>query len=49
VAWDPLGPNAQHIPIQNPAAKLDYAKREIVAARFFEIPADAVDETLGTS
>jgi hypothetical protein len=30
--------------IQNPAARLDHAKREIVAARFFEIPPEAVVE-----
>jgi hypothetical protein len=28
--------------IHDPAAKLDHAKREIVAARFYEIPAEAV-------
>ncbi len=28
--------------IHDPAAKLDHAKREIVAARFFEITAEAV-------
>jgi len=44
VVWDPLGPNPELVRIQNPAAKLDRAKREIVAARFFEIPAEAVVE-----
>lgn len=43
VVWDPLGPNPELVRIQNPAARLDHVKREIVAARFFEIPADAVD------
>lgn len=28
--------------IQNCTVRLDHAKREIVAARFFEIPAEAV-------
>jgi hypothetical protein len=42
VVWDPLGPNPELVRIQNPAAKLDHAKREIVAARFIEIPAEAV-------
>jgi len=28
--------------IHDPATKLDHAKREIVAARFFEIPAKAI-------
>jgi len=36
------GDHPEMIGIQNPAAKLDYAKREIVAARFFGIPAEAV-------
>ncbi|MBP8986101.1 MAG: DUF3883 domain-containing protein, partial [Syntrophobacterales bacterium] len=42
VVWDPLGDAPEIVCIQNPVAKLDYAKREIVAARFYEIPADAV-------
>ena len=33
----PMGPSAR-VKVQNPAAKLDHAKREIVAARFFYIP-----------
>lgn len=42
VVWDPLGKEPDLVRIQNPAAKLDHAKREIVASRFFEIPAEAV-------
>lgn len=42
VVWDPLNENPQLIRIQNPAMKLDHAKREVVASRFFEIPAEAV-------
>jgi len=42
VVWDPLGENPELVRIQNPAAMLDHAKHEIVAARFFEIPAEAV-------
>lgn len=42
VVWDPLGPNPELVRIQNPALRLDHAKREIVAARFFEISAEAV-------
>jgi SNF2 family DNA or RNA helicase len=44
VVWDPLGPAPELVRIQNPAVRLDHAKREIVAARFFEIPAEAVVE-----
>ncbi len=46
VVWDPLGNSPELVRIQNPAAKLDYAKREIVAARFYEIPADAINITI---
>jgi hypothetical protein len=42
VVWDPLAGKDKPLRVQNPAAKLDYAKREIVAARFFEFPAEAV-------
>ena len=42
VVWDPLGDSPELVRIHNPAAKLDHAKREIVAARFYEIPAEAV-------
>jgi hypothetical protein len=28
--------------VHNPAACLDHATREIIAARFYEIPADAI-------
>lgn len=42
VVWDPLGKEPEMVRIQNPAVKLDHAKREIVAARFFEIPAEAI-------
>ncbi len=42
VVWDPLGPSPELFSIQKPARRLDHAKREVVAARFFEIPADAV-------
>ena len=40
----PNGPEgySEIMRIQNPAAKLDHAKREIVAARFFEVSAEAI-------
>ncbi len=42
VVWDPLeNSDSEPIRIQNPAKKLDHVKREIVAARFFEIPVEA--------
>lgn len=43
VVWDPLqDPKAQPLRIRNPVKHLDHAKREVVAARYFDIPADAV-------
>jgi len=43
VVWDPLeNPDAEPIRIQNPAQKLDHVKQEVVTARFFEIPANAI-------
>lgn len=42
VVWDPLDEKPDLVRVQNPAVKLDHAKREIVAARFFEIPAEAI-------
>ncbi|MBN2561537.1 MAG: DUF3883 domain-containing protein [Phycisphaerae bacterium] len=43
VVWNPLGPDAELVRIQNPAAKLDHAKQEIVASRYFQIDASAID------
>ncbi|MFH1009845.1 MAG: hypothetical protein V1784_01245, partial [bacterium] len=42
VVWDPTGSDPEHVAIKNPAATLDHAKREIMAARFYEIPAEAI-------
>lgn len=43
VIWDPLeDPRAEPLRIQNPVKNLDHVKREILASRFFEIPAEAV-------
>ena len=44
VVWGPLGDSPELVRIHNPVAKLDHAKREIVAARFYEISADAVQQ-----
>jgi superfamily II DNA or RNA helicase/polyhydroxyalkanoate synthesis regulator phasin len=44
VVWDPLGDSPELVRIHNPVVKLDHAKREIVAARFYEIPAEAIHE-----
>jgi len=44
VVWDPLSESPELMTIQNPAATLDHATREVVAGRFFEIPAGAIAE-----
>ena len=45
VVWNPLDkPDAEPLRIQNPAKHLDHAKKEVVAARFFDIPAAAIVE-----
>ncbi len=44
VVWDPLnGPDAEPLRIQNPAKHLDHAKREVIAARYFDIAADVIE------
>jgi hypothetical protein len=48
VVWNPLGVNPELVRIQNPALKLDHAKREVVAARFYEIPAEAIQRVGAT-
>ena len=45
VVWDPLeNPDAIPLMIQNPAKHLDYAKKEIVTARYYDVPASAVEQ-----
>lgn len=44
VVWEPLGESPELVRIHNPVAKLDHAKREIAATRFFEIPAEAIED-----
>lgn len=45
VVWDPLGkPDAEPLRIKNPAKHLDHAKREVVAARYFDIPAATIEQ-----
>jgi hypothetical protein len=45
VVWDPLTDKPQLVKIQHPAEKLDHAKREVVASRYYEISADAIPAT----
>jgi hypothetical protein len=44
VVWDPLNnPDPNPLIIQHPAKHLDHAKREVVAARYFDLPGDAIE------
>jgi hypothetical protein len=45
VVWDPLeNPDPEPLRIRNPAKHLDHAKREVIAQRFFDIPANAIEQ-----
>ena len=45
VVWDPLSsPDPIPVMVQNPAKHLDYAKKEVVAARYYNLPANAVEQ-----
>lgn len=44
VVWDPLGnPDPNPVIIRNPVKHLDHAKREVIAARHYDIPAHAIE------
>ena len=44
VVWDPLDdPDPAPLMIRNPARHLDHAKREVAAARYYDLPAEAVE------
>jgi superfamily II DNA or RNA helicase len=44
VVWDPLGtPDTLPLIIRNPVKHLDHAKREVIAARHYDIPAEAIE------
>ena len=45
VVWDPLdNPDPVPLRVKNPARHLDYAKKEVVAARYYDLPANAVEQ-----
>jgi len=45
VVWNPLdNPSPEPLRIQNPVKHLDHAKREVVVARYYDIPAEAVEQ-----
>ena len=44
VVWDPLGtPDPLPLIIRNPVKHLDHAKREVIAARHYDIPRKAIE------
>jgi superfamily II DNA or RNA helicase len=43
VVWNPLEDDRELVRIHNPAEKLDHAKKEVVMARMFCIPANAIN------
>ena len=44
MVWDPLeNPDPLPLMVQNPAKRLDHAKQEVVAARYYDVPAAAVE------
>lgn len=47
VVWNPLDPDHELVSIHNPAEKLDHAKKEVVLAKMFCIPAQAVQQCAG--
>ena len=45
VVWDPLDdPDPAPLMIRNPARHLEYAKREVAAARYYDLPAEVVEQ-----
>ena len=50
VVWDPLGiPDPLPLIIRNPVKHLDHAKREVIAARHYDIPAQAIEAAASAS
>ena len=44
VVWDPLErPDPTPVMVQNPAKRLDHAKQEVVAARYYDFSAEAIE------
>jgi superfamily II DNA or RNA helicase len=49
VVWDPLAGRDKPLRVQDPGRSLDHAKREIVAARHYELPADAIAQAASSA
>ena len=47
VVWDPLNdPDPVPLMVRNPAKCLDHAKKDVAAARYYDLPADAVEQAV---
>ena len=47
VVWDPLeSPDTTPVMVQNPAKRLDHAKQEVVAARYYDFSAEAIERAV---
>ena len=47
VVWDPLeSPDPTPVMVQNPAKRLDHAKQEVVAARYYDFSAEAIESAV---
>ena len=45
VVWDPLDkPEPEPLRIRNPSKELDHAKKEVIAARYYDMSAQAVEQ-----
>ena len=44
VVWNPLENDYEMVRVHHPAEKLDHAKREIITARYYEFPYEAITQ-----
>ncbi|MFO1433016.1 MAG: hypothetical protein U1F76_23400 [Candidatus Competibacteraceae bacterium] len=50
VVWNPLTEaTTEPLLIRNPAKQLDHCKREIIAARYYDMPAAAIEQAALTT
>ena len=44
VVWSPLGSQPEMVAIQDPATRLDHAKRKIIGSRYYQIDSAAIEQ-----
>ena len=49
VVWDPNEPGAKPVIVKDPASTLEHAAREMAATRYYELPAQGIDQVAGAS